>query len=117
MERYEPECEDGVLYLVSGDDRVEIGLIDDVVDAIGGETYTIEYDEKQRMQPWLQTDEGALDIDVRDAATSMNHTNELVSELREYDMDTARYGLPTRTVEFANSLVDILEQQGAQEED
>lgn len=112
MERYEPECKDGTLFLVAEDDRVEIGAVDDVVDALGGDTYVIEYDEKQRTQPWLETDDGTLDVDVREAVTTLPHSPEAVDELREYDMGTDRYGLPTRTYEFANLLADILEQQG-----
>ena len=116
MKRYEPECQDGTLFLVAGDDRVEVGAVDDVVDAMGGDTYTIQYDDKQRTQPWLETDDGRLDVDVRESVTTLSHTEELVSDLREYDMDTARYGLPTRTYKFADMVVDILEQQGGSDE-
>lgn len=112
MARYEPECENGTLFLAAGNERIEIGTVDDVVDAIGGETYAIEYDEKQRTQSWLNTDDGVLEIDVRESVRSLSHTEETVSKLREYDMETDRYGLPTRTVEFTNEFVDILEQQG-----
>jgi hypothetical protein len=116
MQRYEPECVDGDLFLVADEDRLEVGAVDDVVDAVGGETYVIEYDERQRTQPWLDDDDGILEIDVRETATSLNHTPETVSDLREYDMGTEKYGLPARTVEFANRLVDILERQGREEE-
>lgn len=112
MARYTPECEDDTLFLSSDNDRLEIGTIDDIVDAVGGETYTIEYDEKQRKQSWLDIEDGVLEIDVRETVTSLAHTEETVSKLREYDMETDRYGLPTRTVEFTNEFVDILEQQG-----
>lgn len=115
MTRYVPECVDGTLFLVadgSTDQRVEIGTIDDIVATVGGETYSIEYDKRQRTQPWLDTDDGVLEIDVREAVTTLRHTEELVAKLRQHTMDTERYGIPTRTVEFANELVDILEQQG-----
>ena len=113
MTRYEPVVEDDALFLAAEDgDRVEIGAIDDVVAAMGGDTHPIEYDQKQRKQPWLDTDDGVLEIDVRETVTTLPHTPETVDELRDYDMGTARYGLPRRTVEFANELVDILEQQG-----
>ena len=119
MTRYEPECRDGALFLVGDDDgdRVEVGAVDDVVAAAGGETYTITYDERQRTQPWLDTDdEGRLDVDVRETATTLTHTEELVADLREHDMGTERYGLPTRTVVFADHLVGILERQGEQQD-
>lgn len=113
MTRYEPVSEDGSLFLVAEDGgRVEIGAVDDVMAAIGGNTHPIEYDQKQRTQPWLDMDDGVLEIDVRETVTTLPHTEELVSELREYGMETERYGLPRRTVEFANKFVDVLEQQG-----
>ncbi|GAA0283271.1 hypothetical protein [Halobacterium noricense] len=114
MTRYEPVVEGDALFLVAEDDadRVEIGTVEDVVAAMGGDTHPIEYDQKQRKQPWLDTDDGVLEIDVRETVTTLPHTPETVAELRDYDMGTERYGLPRRTVEFANELVDILEQQG-----
>ncbi|WP_440988349.1 hypothetical protein [Haloarchaeobius baliensis] len=112
MKRYEPDCVDGTLYVVADEDRVEIGSLDDVVAAVGSQTYVIEYDERQRTQPWLDADDGELEIDVRDAVTSLPLTPELVAEVRDFDMRTERYGLPTRTVEFADRFVDILEAQG-----
>jgi hypothetical protein len=57
-------------------------------------------------------DDAILEIDVRDAVTSMGHTAEFVDRLREYGMDTDRYGLPTRAVKFADEFVDILEEYG-----
>jgi hypothetical protein len=113
---YEPVVDEGTLYLVGADERVEIGTVDHVVDAVGGETYEIEYDEQQRAQPWLDLDDAVLEIDVRDAVTSMGHTAELVGRLREYGMDTDRYGLPTRTIKFADEFVDILEEYGVSDE-
>ena len=114
MTRYEPITEDGTLYLVAdgGGDRIEIGAVDDVLAAMGGDTHSIEYDRKQRKQPWLDTDDGELDIDVREAVTTLPHTPETVEALRGFGMGDERYGLPRRTVEFTKAFVDILEQQG-----
>jgi hypothetical protein len=112
MTRYEPVVSEGSLALVGDDDRLEVGTVDDVVAAIGGETYTVEYDEMQRTQPWLDSDDGALEVEVRDAVTTLPHLPETVAELREVGMGTDRYGLPERTVEFADHVVDILEAQG-----
>ncbi|WP_267643153.1 hypothetical protein [Haloarchaeobius amylolyticus] len=113
MSRYEPECEDGTLFLVSADDRIEIGALDDIVDVVGGETYTIAYDEDQQRQPWLETSDGELSVDVRETVTTMSHPEAVAASLRNVDMDADRYGIPTRTVEFANRLVDVLDSQGA----
>ena len=113
MKRYKPKCENETLFLVAEDDQVMVGEIDDILAAIGSDTYAIEYDEKQLAQPWLDTNDGVLNIDVRESVTTITHTGEFVSELREYDMTTERYGLPKRTVKFADFFIDILEQQGA----
>jgi hypothetical protein len=113
MKQYEPERRDGSLYLVCEDDALEVGDVDEIINVIGGETYEIEYDEEQRAQPWLDTEDGVLEIDTRDAVTTMTHTPDFVSDLKEYDMSTDRYGVPTRTVQFAHGMIDILEQQGA----
>lgn len=112
MNRYTPECVDGTLFLAAEGERLEIGSVDDVLATIGGDTHEIEYDQQQRTQPWLRTDDGVLEIDVRETVTTLAHTPETVSELRGYGMDTDKYGIPTRTVEFAKTVMDILEQQG-----
>lgn len=112
MKRYRPEVRDGSLFLTHEAETVEVGKLDDIVDAIGGETYRIEYDKRQRAHPWLDTDDGEIEIDIRESVTEMTQTPEFVAELQQYDMSTERYGLPTRTVEFASMFVDILEEQG-----
>ncbi|WP_228546257.1 hypothetical protein [Halegenticoccus tardaugens] len=90
--RYKHECVDGTLVLVAGDDRVEVRTVDDVVAAVGGETYTIEYDERQRTQPCLEIDDGTLEVDVRETATTLSHTEETVSELRAATDDATAGG-------------------------
>lgn len=114
MTRYVPDVADGTLRLVAetGGGELEIGPIEDIITAMGDDSHRIEYDKQQRKQPWLDTDDGVLEVDVRKIVTTLPHTEETVAELRNYDMGTEQYGLPRRTVEFANELVDILEQQG-----
>ena len=112
MRRYEPTTDDGTLYLVSGDHRVEVGLIEQIIEAVGVDAYTIEYSSEQQPQPWLETSDGQLDIDIREAVTSMDHPKGVVERLQEYDMDDRRYGMPRRTVEFAQMFVGILDEQG-----
>lgn len=111
MERYEPECMNGTVFLVSGGDRVEIGSLDDIVSAMGGDEFSIEYDEKLRTQPWLDADDGTLDVDVRETVLELPFTAEQVAELRDYGMSTDRYGLPRRTYEYSNLLAAVLDRQ------
>lgn len=110
--RYEIENRGGRLYVVGDDDSVEIGDLDDVVATIGGETYTITYDGAQRAQPWLDTDDGDLEIDVREAVTSIRFRQETFDAFADAPMDDAKYGIPERVVDFADVVVDIWEEQG-----
>ncbi|MUV56067.1 hypothetical protein, partial [Halogeometricum sp. CBA1124] len=83
MIRYEPETENETLFLRGGDDRLEVGRVDDVGGRSRRRDVHHRVDERQRRQPWLETDEGVLEVDVREAATTLGHTAEAVSELRE----------------------------------
>lgn len=115
MKQYKPKCEEGTLLLVADDEQVEIGAVDQIVDAIGGETFTLEYDEEQQTQPWLDLDENnALEIDVREAVTTMHHPEDLVSDVRKHDLSIDRYGIPERAMVFADKFVDILNEHGKQ---
>lgn len=113
MARYEVENRNGTLWAVSSEGEVVIGDMDDVITSVGSETYTITYDEAQRTHPWLETDDGDLEIDVRDAVSSMRFSDETLEQFAGVSMDTSKYGLPERTVRFAETMIDIWEQQGA----
>lgn len=112
MATYEVEDRNGTLWAVSGDGELEIGELDDVVAAVGGETYTITYDEAQRKHPWLETDDGELEISVRDAVSSFRFDDETLAQFGDVSMDTTKYGLPERTVEFAEAVIGIWDRQG-----
>jgi len=113
MGRYEPVVTDGILFLQLDGDRIEIGDLDDIVDAVGGEEYTISYSDEQRTVDWLVgTDEGDLTIDVRDTITTMDHHPDTVAALRRHDMSVEKHGIPERAVSFADFLVDAWEEQG-----
>ena len=112
MNRYEPVVRDSRLYLESDGESLEVGPVDGIIDAVGGAEYTIEYDDRQQTVPWLDTEDGTLEIDVEDSITSMSHTEAFVSELRGPEMDTDKYGLPERTVAFANRIVELWEREG-----
>lgn len=114
MKRYETRIEGGTVFLETDDGQLEIGDLDAIVDVVGNETYTISYDERQRTQAWLDTDEeGKITFDVREAVADMSHRGEVVERMRATGLSRERYGLPERTVEFAKEIVDIFEQQGA----
>ncbi|MFC7215846.1 hypothetical protein ACFQO4_17390 [Saliphagus sp. GCM10025334] len=114
MKRYETRVEGGTVYLETDEGDLEIGDLDTIVDVIGNETYTITYDEKQRTQAWLETDEeGRVTFDVRETIVDLDHRREFVEKMRAIDRSEETYGLPERAVEFAEEIVSIFEQQGA----
>jgi len=113
MEYYRTRIDEGTVYLETDDGELEIGELDDIIDVIGGETYTITYDKQQQTQSWLETsDDGEMSFDVRDTIEKVPHQQEVIEGLQATDRSKVRYGLPERTVEFADEIVSILEQQG-----
>ncbi|XVH33162.1 hypothetical protein ACNS7O_16425 (plasmid) [Haloferacaceae archaeon DSL9] len=114
MQRYETHIDGGTVYLETGDGRLEIGDLDTIVDVIGGETYAITYTDRQRTHAWLDTDDdGSMTFDVRAVVSDMSHRSEFVRRMQSIDLSKAKYGVPERTVEFAEEIVSILEQQGS----
>ncbi|WP_254280622.1 hypothetical protein [Haloarcula marina] len=115
MDRYNPVVNDGMLLLETEDDSLKVGTIPNIIDSIGGPKYTITYEKRQQTVAWLDSDsDGKFTIDVVEAVTTMGHRSDAIDDLREYDMSTEKFGIPERTVEFAELFVDILEQQGEQ---
>lgn len=115
MTRYAIEDRNGRLVATGDGETLPIGTMDDVVAGIGGETYTISYDETQQTQPWLETTDGDLEIDVRDAVTTLRFGQEVFDALAGASMDESKYGMPERSVKFADIVVDIWEEQGRNE--
>lgn len=114
MKRYETHIKGGTVYLETDDGDLQIGDIDTIVDVIGDETYTISYDEQQRTQAWLETDnDGKMTFDVRETIGDLSYRSEFVDKMRSTELSEVKYGLPERTVEFAETIVSIFEQQGS----
>lgn len=93
MQRYETAVRDGVLYLEApggadgepADDPegwLEIGSMDAIVELVGGETYELQYDERQRQAGWLDTDEdGRITFDVRETIRTTTFDDEFVQNV------------------------------------
>jgi DNA-dependent RNA polymerase auxiliary subunit epsilon len=115
MERYETKIADGTVSVGSGDDWLTVGTLADVFDIVGGEEYTIEYDEtKATAYDWLDTDEaGAMRFDVRETIDEMTYPAEFVEELADRSLDAGPdETYPERTRYFAELLVDIWDSKG-----
>ncbi|WP_207586567.1 hypothetical protein [Halomontanus rarus] len=114
MDRYDTDVRDGVLFLESTDGWLEIGRLDDICELVGGETYTLEYDERQRQVDWLDTDEeGKLSFDVRETLTEMDFNDEFVGNIEPVDADeTDEDGYPLRASVFADMMTNIWDSKG-----
>lgn len=114
MDRYDTDVRDGVLFLESTDGWLEIGRLDDICELVGGETYTLEYDERQRQVDWLDTDdEGKLSFDVRETLAEMDFNDEFVGNIEPVDADeTDEDGYPLRASVFADMMTNIWDSKG-----
>lgn len=125
MKRYETAAIEGTLYLEAPDGAeghpeadpdgwLEIGPLDAVVDAIGGETYELEYDERQRTVGWLDTDEdGVLSFDVRETLRSVDFDDEFVENVAGVPADeTNADGESARAAVFADLVTTIWDSKG-----
>ncbi|NGM69795.1 hypothetical protein G6M89_12385 [Natronolimnobius sp. AArcel1] len=112
--RYEGAVDDGTLYLVEGDHWIKIGQMDAVVDLIGGETYTLEYDEKQSSVAWLSTDDdNTITFDVREELVDWVYTEDLVRNVAEASLEqTGDSGHPIRTEVFVDMVTSIWDSKG-----
>lgn len=117
MRRYATDVRDEVLYVETDDGWLEVGPLDEICTLVGGETYTIEYDERQRTMDWLDTDaEGKLTFDVRETIQGMDYNEEFVAELAAVDGDaTDADGHPLRASVFADLMTSIWDSKGSLE--
>ncbi|WP_248517526.1 hypothetical protein [Salinarchaeum laminariae] len=114
MKRYETEVRDGVLHLETPDGWIEVGEMDDVCELIGGETYTLQYDSRQRQVGWLDTDEdGQLSFEVRETIRETTFDDEFVDGIADASLEASTDdGYPKRTARFASALTSIWDAKG-----
>ena len=114
MERHETRISEGTLSIEAGGEWREVGEMDDIYELVGGETYTIEYDERQRTRSWLDTDEeGKLTFDVRETLAEMDYDDEFVATVMDASLDeTDAAGYPHRTSLFAELMQHIWDSKG-----
>lgn len=112
--RYEAWVEDGALYLESDEGPLEIGAFDDVVDAVGTETYTVEYDDREAAVSWLATDEdNTISFDVRETVLEIPYTSDFVKEIERCPPEEEReHDQLSRTELFADLITTIWDQKG-----
>ncbi|WP_440772562.1 hypothetical protein [Natronorubrum sp. DTA28] len=113
MRRYETTFSDGTFFLETGDDWIEVGTEEALLELLG-ETYSIEYSEKERASPWLETDdEGVLTVDVRETLSELTFRKEFVEQIADCELSaTTEDGVPVRTAVFADMIQSIWEAKG-----
>jgi DNA-dependent RNA polymerase auxiliary subunit epsilon len=119
MERHETRIDDETLFIEVGQESLEIGAISDICAIVGGDTYSIEYDERQQATAWLSTDEdGTITFDVRDTLAEMDYNDAFVEKIEDQPLDeTTEDGHPVRTEKFAELMQAIWDSKGTIELD
>ena len=114
MQRYDTRIDDGTLYVDLDDDALEIGSMDDVCEILGGDTYTLEYQEEAQAASWLQTDDdGTITFDVRETIADLDFDDTFVEKMAAEPIDrTTPDGYPVRTQEFADLMAEIWDSKG-----
>lgn len=114
MKRYETRIEDGILSVESANGWEVIGELSDIHELVGGETYTIEYDDHAQVVSWLDTEEdGTFTFDVRDTLDEMSYNDEFITQIVDIDPDaTDEDGYSLRTSVFADLMTEIWDSKG-----
>lgn len=112
--RYGASLEGDTLYLEGDGDRIEIGPMDGIVDLIGGETYALEYTERQAAASWLPTDDDAtITIDVRDALAEWEYTEAFVANVEPWSLEeVGESGYSYRLEVFVDLVTEIWDTRG-----
>jgi len=113
--RYDTRIDDGTLFVEHEDGWLEVGAMADVLELLGGETYTIEYTGRQAAAAWIDPDENnEITVDLRERIAEMTFNEEFVGDIADAAPDEAgEAGHPERAERFAAKMRDILESAGA----
>ena len=120
MHRYDTKLDDGTFYLEWDDDWLEVGPMATIRDLLGGDTFEIEYDDRQAKTPWLANDleDNTLSFDVTETLLEMDFNEEFVQEIADKPIEkTGPQGHPVRTEAFTTKMREIWESQGRQDDD
>lgn len=82
MERFQTRIDDGIFSIESGNGWLEIGPVAEIIEELG-EIYILEYDDEASSVPWLDTDDGIIEIDVREQLETLSFDQEFVSTIAD----------------------------------
>lgn len=113
MARYCSTIEDGSLFIKLPEGTLEVGEMDTIVDILGGETYTVEYTEKEASLSWLDTEDARITFDVHDVLDDYSFGEEFVETLAGAPLSqTDSEGYPVRTSVFTDLVTSIWDSKG-----
>jgi len=114
MKRYQTDIRDQTLYIETDDGWLEIGAIDDICRLVGGETYSIEYGERQRTADWSGADaDGVFTFHVPETLADLSYDKEFISNVDSVPLDeTDGDGYPLRTSVFSDLMMRIWDSKG-----
>lgn len=81
MARAGTRVEDGTVYVLAGERRIEVGDLATIVDLVGGPAWTITYTEAEKERPELDTADEGLTVDVVDTIEAMTFDESFVETL------------------------------------
>lgn len=112
--RYDATIENETLFVEGETEQIEIGSMETILELMGGETYTLEYEPRQSAVSWLSTDENdTITLDVREGLVDWAYPEELVASVRERPLDrTDEDGYPIRTAVFVDVVTAIWDSKG-----
>lgn len=115
VQRYDTRLDDDGTFFVEGPDEwVEIGSMEEICELVGGETYSIEYDDRERAAGWLETEsDGRLTFDVRETLTGMTFDEEFVRTVSDAPLDAQDANeSSSRTFLFVELMTNIWDSKG-----
>jgi len=112
--RHPTTVEDGTIYVGEGDDRLPVGDLDRVIEAVGGFSWTIRYTDAERERhPGMATDDAGLTVDVVDVMHAMTHSERFRETLAAHPVALPETAPPSsiapRTGLFVGKLLENLE--------
>jgi len=112
MERHEIRIADGDVEMEAESGWATVGSVE-AVEALVGETYEIEYTSRQSKTAWLNTDDGSVTIELREALDEFALDPDRATDVLAEPLESGESGHSKRAETFADRLVEIFDLQGA----
>lgn len=116
MDRYHTRIEGETVFIETESEPLEIGDLGEVIELVGGEEYTITYEEDYaKAVDWLDLDEDeSMSFDVIETIQSMDFPASFVRALKNRPLDSGGSSEPAeRTVYFATVMQSIWDSKGS----